>query len=80
MQIIEFQWHPQQRLYSGHAESTRGRRYFFGLDEKGQMRWVDREERKPWNGFWFHLRHGPSALTSTARVKVHAHRKGGRTD
>ena len=43
MKIVELEWHEPQRLYSGYAQSTRGRRYYWGANAAGKLRWVDRE-------------------------------------
>lgn len=75
MQIVDFTWHPKQRIYSGHARSTRGRQYFFGVSERGQMCWVDRQERDPWNSYWFHLRCGPLDLKRAVRTRLRAERQ-----
>jgi hypothetical protein len=74
MQVVELKWHPKQRVYSGHAESTRGRRYFFGANSRGKLMWADRYEPHPYDGFRRCLRYGPPALGSAMRVAIRQER------
>jgi hypothetical protein len=42
MQIVKWEWHEKQRLYTGEAVSTRARRYSFGARKNASLYWIDR--------------------------------------
>lgn len=66
MQILDFEWHSVQQLYSGSAVSTRGRHYYFGVSRSGRLWWCDREERD----YRRVLCNGPPALAQSIQARL----------